>query len=205
MRCPAGPRGGFVNGPCCRGGQSNGPEANWVNVSAAFTKKIGADTIDPAYAYLEKCQGLIVTPAGELILLTAQKGICISEDQGANWSVVKDNPIKGRCETGFGQSLAYPYDGRMAFFSYDGTGGKTGGISLDGGKNWRPFSQLVRGVEFADVDWNSPDPQIDVRHDPRTVFHRSEHRCRQELAETLPGCRDGRWGSLPALSAGRDK
>jgi hypothetical protein len=136
------------------------PKANWVNVSEKFTKQIGDDDLKPSF--LCRCQGLLVTPTGELIMQTAEKGICISKDQGANWSVVPNNNIKGRCETDFGFSLPYPYDGRLAFFCYDGTGGQSGGISLDHGDTWRPFSQLIRGVEFADVDWNT--------HDPRTIF-----------------------------------
>ncbi len=100
-----------------RGGKKRaerGPDGNWVNVSENFIKQIGADNIAPAF--LCGCQGLIVTPGGDLVMQTADKGICVSKDQGATWSVVKNNNIKGRCETGFGFSLAYPYDGRMAFF-----------------------------------------------------------------------------------------
>jgi hypothetical protein len=124
-----------------------GSGANWVNVSEKFTQQIGADDLDPAF--LRRCQGLIVTPTGELVIQTAAKGICVSKDQGATWSVAKDNNVRGRCETGHGFSLAYPYDGRMALFSFDGEGGHSGGISLDGAKTWRSFSQILRG-------WSSP-------------------------------------------------
>ena len=148
-----------------KGGRNTGPDAKWANVSANFTKQIGADDMNPAY--LCRCQGLIVTPTGHLVLQTAAKGICVSRDRGATWSVVEDNNIKGRCETGFGFSLAYPYDGRMALFCYDGGGRLSGGISLNGAGAGM-LSQIVRGVEFADVDWNAPDPQtiFGMTHEP---------------------------------------
>lgn len=148
---------------------------NWVNVSDAFTKQIGVHDIEPEYAYIRRCSGLIVTPTGDIVMQSGKKGICVSTDQGATWSVVADNKIAGICEEGFGFSIAYPYDGRMAFFCHggasfchDGSHGTSGGMSLDGGKTWKPFSQLQRGVELADVDWNSRDPQtiIGLTHEP---------------------------------------
>lgn len=152
-------------------GPNSGPDGNWVNISENFIRQIGANNIEPTY--LRGCQGLIVTPSGDLVMQTAEKGICVSKDRGATWSVVKDNNIKGRCETGFGFSLAYPDDGRMAFFCYDGLGGLSGGISLDHANTWRSFSQVTRGVEFADIDWNARDPQVilGMTHEPyRTVL-----------------------------------
>ena len=99
---------------------------------------------------------------------TATKGICVSRDQGATWSVVEGNKILGRCENGFCYSIAYPYDGRMALFSYDGIGGSSGGMSLDGAKTWKPFAQFQRGVELADVDWTTPAPNtiFGLTHEP---------------------------------------
>ena len=146
--------------------ETGGPNANWVNVSEKFTKLIGVNDLTPAW--LCRCQGLIVTPNGELVMQTATKGICVSKDQGATWSVVDDNNIAGRCETGFDFSLAYPYVGRMAFFCFDGDGCVSGGISLDGAKTWRAFTQIIRGVEYADIDWQVHDPHtiFGMTHDP---------------------------------------
>ena len=127
---------------------------NWVNVSDAFTKQIGA-TVD-------RCRGLVVTPTGDLVMQTTEEGICVSIDKGATWSIVANNRIVGRCENAFGMSVNYPYDGRMAFFAYDGTGGTSGGMSVDGAKTWKPFAQMNRGVQYADVDWNA--------HDTLTIF-----------------------------------
>jgi hypothetical protein len=140
--------------------------ANWQDVSSAFTKQIGAQEVDPSY--LRRCIGLIVTPDGDIFMQTANKGVCVSRDQGATWAVVADNKIAGRCEHGFGFSIAYPYDGRMVFFCYDGNGTNSGGISLDDAKTWKPFSQLARGTEFGDVDWSTPDPQtiFAITHEP---------------------------------------
>jgi hypothetical protein len=136
---------------------------NWVPVSEAFTKQIGVQDIEPAY--LRRCIGMVVTPDGDIVIQTAIDGICVSRDQGATWSVVADNNIKGRGE---GFSMPYPYDGRMAFFAYDGAGGKAGGMSLDDAKTWKPFAQINRGVVFGDVDWNTRDPQIifGLTHEP---------------------------------------
>jgi photosystem II stability/assembly factor-like uncharacterized protein len=139
---------------------------NWENVSEAFTKQIAANDVDPTF--LRRCIGLIVTPDGDIVIQTSTKGICFSRDQGATWSVVPDNNIKGRCESASCVSIDYPYTGRMAFFCYDGASGMSGGMSLDGAKTWCPFSQLHRGVTVADVDWNSEDPQIifGMTHEP---------------------------------------
>ena len=140
----------------------------WENVSEAFTRQIGAYDIDAAYPYLRRCQGLIVTPPGDLVMQTAKQGIFVSKDQGATWSVVAGNGIAGRCQDASSLSLAYPYDGRMAFFCYDGAGGVSGGMSLDGARTWTPFSQLKRGVQFADVDWSATQPLtiFGVTHEP---------------------------------------
>jgi hypothetical protein len=171
---------------------NTGPDANWVNVSEKFSKEIGANDLTPSF--LCNCQGLIVTPTGDLVMQTAAKGICVSKDQGSTWSVVENNNIKGRCETGFGFSLAYPYDGRMAFFSYDGVGALAGGISLDHANTWRSFSQIERGVEFADINWNSPDPQtiLGMTHEPYfTVLSVNGGKSWQKLyKDTEKGTRD---------------
>jgi photosystem II stability/assembly factor-like uncharacterized protein len=137
---------------------------HWDNVSEAFSKRIGVDAINPPY--LRNCTGLIVTPTGDIFIQTATKGICVSQDQGATWSVVAGNNVTGRCENGFCFSIAYPYDGRMALFCYDAQ--TSGGITLDGGKTWKPFSKNHRGLQFADVDWSTPDPQtiLGLTHEP---------------------------------------
>ena len=135
--------------------------SDWVNISETFTRQIGVYDIAPDYT--RRCLGMIVVPTGEVFIQTG-KGVCVSADQGTTWSIVEGNKVTGRCETGFGFSVAYPYDGRLAFFTIDGTGG----ISLDGGKNWRPFARILRNLEFADVDWNVKDPQayFGMLHEP---------------------------------------
>ncbi len=136
----------------------------WENVSAAFTKEIGADDIQPPH--MQRCLGMIVAPTGDVIIHT-YNGVCLSKDAGAHWSVVADSKVTGVGGKESRSSIAYPYDGRMAFFLFDGTVGP-GGISLDGGQTWKPFSQLHRGLEFADIDWNTHDPQTiyGLTHEP---------------------------------------
>ena len=143
-------------------GTAPGYSEKWENVSAAFTKQIGADDLNPAF--LDRCDGLVVTPTGDIVIQTAAKGICISKDEGATWSVVAGSGIAGACEHGFGFSVPYPFDGRMAFFCHDGAGG----MSLDGAKTWKPFSQLARGTELGDLDWSTPNPQtiFGLTHEP---------------------------------------
>lgn len=135
--------------------------SGWVNISEAFTQQIGVHDISPDYT--RRCLGMIVVPTGAVFMQTG-KGVCVSADQGTTWSIVESNSVSGRCETGFGFSVAYPYDGRMAFFCIDGTGG----ITLDGGKTWRPFGKMLRMFEFADVDWSTNDPQtlFGLLHEP---------------------------------------
>lgn len=129
----------------------------WENVSDDFFKTIGVDDLTPAY--LRRCVGMAVAPTGEVFVLASKNnGVCVSKDNGATWAVSPGNHVTGRCETGFGFSIAYPYEGRLAFFCIDGTGG----LTLDGGATWRPFEKLLRMFEYADVDWSA--------HDPRTIF-----------------------------------
>lgn len=136
---------------------------NWENVSEAFTKQLGVHDIEPAF--LRRCIGMIVTPNGDIVIQTAKSGICVSRDQGATWAVVADNNIKGRSGN---FSMPYPYDGRIAYFPFDGAGGLAGGMSLDDSKTWKPFAQVERGVEYGDADWNTHNPQIlfGVTHEP---------------------------------------
>ena len=135
--------------------------SDWVNISETFTQQIGVHDISPDYT--RRCLGMIVVPTGAVFMQTG-KGVCVSADQGATWTVVEGNNVSGRCETGFGFSVAYPYDGRLAFFCIDGTGG----ITRDGGKTWRPFGRILRSFEFADVDWRTADPQtlFGLLHEP---------------------------------------
>jgi photosystem II stability/assembly factor-like uncharacterized protein len=130
--------------------------APWENVSDGFFKKIEVDDLTPNH--LRRCLGMAVTPTGEIFVVAGKgQGVCVSRDDGATWAV-SPNQVTGRCETGFGFSMAYPYEGRLAFFCIDGTGG----ITLDGGATWRPFAKLLRMFDYADVDWSA--------RDPRTIF-----------------------------------
>jgi hypothetical protein len=136
---------------------------NWEDVSAAFTKQMGLDDLMPEFT--RRCNEMIVTPNGDIVIQTAKYGICVSRDQGATWSVVADNNIKGRSGT---FTMPYPYDGRMAYFPFDGGGGKAGGISLDDAKTWKPITQVNRGVEYGDADWSVHDPKMlfGLTHEP---------------------------------------
>ncbi len=145
-----------------------GATTAWVNVSHEFTEQIGAEGVNPGGLNLVRCQGMIITPTGDTFMHTAQQGICVSHDDGTTWAIVDDNGITGRTENAFGFSLAYPYDGRMAFFAYDGADGCSGGMSIDGGKTWKAFPQYKRGTQYGDLDWATHDPQTiyAVTHEP---------------------------------------
>lgn len=137
--------------------------AEWQSVADEFFKQLDVYEMKPAF--LGRCVGMAVTPTGEVFLVTSKgHGVCVSKDQGATWNVVPGNQVTGRCETGFGFSVAYPYDGRLAFFCIDGTGG----VTLDGGRTWRPFAKVVRMFDYADVDWSAKDPQtiFGLSHEP---------------------------------------
>ncbi|MCE9606780.1 MAG: hypothetical protein K8U03_17980 [Planctomycetia bacterium] len=142
--------------------------ARWENISDEFFKRIGVQDKTPNH--LRRCLGMAVAPTGQIFIVTGDgNGICTSKDQGATWTVGSKSDaggsgITGRCETGFSFSMAYPYDGRLAFFCIDGTGG----ITLDGGAAWRPFGKLLRMLEYADMDWSERDPQtiFGLLHEP---------------------------------------
>jgi len=137
--------------------------ASWENISDEFFKQIGVYDLTPNH--LRRCVGMAVAPTGEVFIVASKgQGVCISKDHGATWSVVPGNNVTGRCESGFGFSMAYPYDGRLAFFCIDGTGG----LTLDGGASWRPFHRLLRMLEYADVNWSTRDPEtiFGLLHEP---------------------------------------
>lgn len=137
--------------------------APWENISDEFFKRL--DVYDMKPDYIRRCVGMVAVPTGEVFMLASKNnGVCVSKDHGTTWTAVEGNKLTGRCETGFGFSVAYPYDGRLAFFTIDGTGG----ITLDGGGTWRPFTKLLRMFDFADVDWSSRDPQtiFGLLHEP---------------------------------------
>lgn len=138
---------------------------SWENVSEEFFKKIVVQDLTPNHQ--RRCLGMAVSPAGEIFVVAKGQGVCFSKDAGTTWGSWQSHPghlVTGRCETGFGFSMAYPFDGRLAFFCIDGTGG----ITLNGGSSWRPFGTMLRMLEFADVDWNARDPQtiFGLLHEP---------------------------------------
>ena len=99
--------------------------------------------------------------------------------------------VTGRCETGFGFSMAYPYEGRLAFFCIDGTGGMT----LDGGASWRPFAKLLRMLEFADVDWSAREPRtiLGLLHEPfYTVLSTDGGRAWRQIFQDTENPKDGK-------------
>ena len=137
--------------------------APWENISDDFFKKI--DLYEATPNFMRRCDGMAVAPTGEIFVVTSKgNGICVSKDQGASWAVVPGSNVTGRCESGFGFSIAFPYDGRLAFFCIDGSGG----LTLDGGASWRPFGKLLRMLEYADVDWSTRNPQtlFGMLHEP---------------------------------------
>lgn len=137
--------------------------APWENISDELFKRL--EVYDMTPAHIRRCLGMAITPTGEIFILASKNhGVCVSKDHGATWSVIEGNKVTGRCESGFGFSIAYPFDGRLAFFCIDGTGGMT----LDGAKTWRPFTKLLRMFDFADVDWSAKVPQtiFGLTHEP---------------------------------------
>lgn len=110
-------------------------------------------------------QGIAVDPTtGNLYLYAmGSRALCLSKDQGETWSKLPC-PVSGRGISGFSFNLAYPFTGRMALFTADGTGG----LTQDGGATWQEISKYKRSFEFGDVDWSAPKPSlmIAVTHEP---------------------------------------
>ena len=146
--------------------------AHWENISDDLFARLGVYDMTPDY--VRRCIGMVVVPTGEIFVLASKNhGVCVSKDQGTTWTVVPGNRVTGRCETGFSFSMAYPFDGRLAFFCLDGAGG----VTLDGGRTWRPFTKLLRMFEFADVDWSAKDPQaiFGLLHEPFYTVLSTDH------------------------------
>ena len=160
----------------------------WENISDAFFKKLDVDELKPSF--LRRCVGMAVTPAGEIFAMTSKgHGVCVSRDHGATWTEIAGNRVTGRCETGFGFSMAYPYEGRLAFFCIDGTGG----LTLDHGQTWRPFTKILRMLEYADVDWSSPGAStiFGLTHEPYfTVLSRDSGATWQQLYKETESPKD---------------
>jgi hypothetical protein len=136
--------------------------ASWLSITDDVFKKLGVYDSKPAY--VRRCIGMIVVPSGEVFaLLGMDHGVLVSKDQGGTWTEC-GGKVNGRCESSFGFSVGYPYNGRLAFFPIDGTGG----ISGDGGMTWRPFGRILRNFEFADADWGAKEPQtfFGLTHEP---------------------------------------
>jgi len=177
---------------------------NWEDLTDAFFTQIGANNAKPSYAV--NCSGMIVTPNGDVFILTGNKnGVCVSRDQGATWSVVPNNNVFGTDNNGFEFSMPYPYDGRMAFFGQDGEGQSVaGGITLDDGKTWKPFSKYKRNMEFGDLDWNTHDPQtiFALTHEPYfTVVSNDGGKSWQQLYPDETGGREEASYSLGVVDA----
>ncbi|MBI1373074.1 MAG: hypothetical protein GC159_10115 [Phycisphaera sp.] len=148
---------------CCLVTPVRAADPEWQSVADDTFKRLGVWEMKPSFK--KRCVGMAVAPTGDVFIVTsAEAGVIVSRDHGQTWSVAEGNGVTGRSETGWGAPIAYPYDGRLAFFTIDGTGG----ITLDGGKTWRAFGRILRMFDYADADWSVADPQtvFGLTHEP---------------------------------------
>lgn len=158
----------------CRAEAQQPPAARWENISEAFFTGLGVPkTVDqPGKRSSRVTNGLAVDPAtGQLFLNYSTwtppvmpTGLYTSRDRGASWAAIPNCRITGRGECGFSFNFVYPYTGRFAFFTIDGTGG----LTADSGVTWSILGKHKRGFDFGDVDWSSPQPKtmFALEHEP---------------------------------------
>lgn len=127
-----------------------GETNDWVNISdsvvAAFTNSGGV------IPWPGNTAGVAVDrPSGTLYLDVCNVGLWRSTDHGNHFQRVAEGQISGRCEFGYALNCD-PAGSRMACLLLDGKGG----LTLDGGKTWRPFAGVGRNWEYGAVDWSDP-------------------------------------------------
>jgi len=91
-------------------------------------------------------------------------GLYVSRDQGNTWTMMAENPVSGRGQTGFWCNGPGPFDGRMVLWTIDGVSASTS----DAGVTWTKIGRQGRGFDFGDLDWTSPKPQtlFALEHEP---------------------------------------
>jgi hypothetical protein len=91
-------------------------------------------------------------------------GIYTSKDHGDTWSPVTDFPISGRGATAYWTNAAQPFNGKMVWWTIDGTSA----LTSDAGATWKAIGKQGRGFDCGDVDW-SIDPPLTffaLEHEP---------------------------------------
>jgi photosystem II stability/assembly factor-like uncharacterized protein len=127
---------------------------DWTNISDAFCKQIGAFD---GPSFNRRTSGIAVDPtSGRVFMLLCGRGLYASDDHGDTWARFKDNPVTGRCETGFAINMHYPFTGRMLVAVLEGKCAMT----VDGGDTWQTLADIGRNFDYIDADWSTPRPQV---------------------------------------------
>ena len=88
---------------------------------------------------------------GKVFLEVCNVGLWKSTDHGQTFTRVAEGKIGGRCEFGYAINCD-PAGSRIACFMLDGNCG----VTLDGGRTWRPFAPMGRNWDYGAVDWHDP-------------------------------------------------
>jgi photosystem II stability/assembly factor-like uncharacterized protein len=122
--------------------------SQWVNISDPVVQKLAAEGKKQDWPYQTAGVACDATTGDVFVVLPGQ-GLWKSSDRGMSFARVDGGNIGGRCETSFSLNMD-PQRSRLACFMLDGKCA----ITPDGGKTWRPMTDLGRNWDYAAVDWS---------------------------------------------------
>jgi photosystem II stability/assembly factor-like uncharacterized protein len=129
------------------------PANDWQNISDPVINALTAG--GTKLPWPAGTGGVAVDQAtGTVFMEIAGVGMWASRDHGDRFAPVAEGIIVGHNEFGYAMN-ADPAGSRIACFMLDTKDGKSG-VTLDGGKTWRPLAPKGRGWDFAAVDWSDP-------------------------------------------------
>lgn len=122
-------------------------ESGWVNISDPLVQAVTNG--GTAIPWPGDTAGVAVDRAsGTLYVDVCNVSLWQSTDHGQTFQRAAEGKISGRCEFGYALNCD-PAGGRMACFLLDGKCGMT----LDGGRTWKPFAPMGRNWDYGAVDW----------------------------------------------------
>jgi hypothetical protein len=124
------------------------PQGKWVCISDGALAELAGKGIKTAWP--GKTAGIAADrTTGDVYMIVSGQGVWRSSDKGATFARVDNKTVGGRCETGY-TLRTDPAGKRLACFMLDGKSARTD----DGGKTWTSMKNVLRGYDWAAVDWS---------------------------------------------------
>ena len=127
---------------------SKAPQGKWVCISDGVLAELAKSGVKTAWP--GKTAGIAADrTTGDVYMIISGRGVWRSGDKGETFARIDGKSVGGRCETGYALQ-ADPAGKRLACFMLDGRSAGTD----DGGKTWTPMKNVLRGYDWAAVDWS---------------------------------------------------